>query len=281
MKQPCCPGHVMAIHTYTHIHTHETHTDTYMHTHTQTHRRHTGTYMHTHTYNGYTHTHTYIYTHTSTCTHKHTWDIQADTCKHTHVMATQTDTDIHTYMRYTQTPTCTHTNTHIIATHRHMHTHTGDTHTDTYMHTHTILYYRDTWIFVFIAAVLTQVGKWKQPIYSSTDEWILKICNICTPESYLSAGKWMALGKKLHWVKSRRPSESQNKAYKQKCEKEVCRKGVTRVRKELREGRRGKDMYESMIKDDTKSTCCNAIMNSVSFKNWIYLLITVRIQCHI
>jgi hypothetical protein len=55
---------------------------------------------------------------------------------------------------------------------------------------------------VFIATLFTIAKLWKQPRYSTTDEWIKKICYLYTMEFYSStkkneilsfAGKWMEL----------------------------------------------------------------------------------------
>ena len=43
---------------------------------------------------------------------------------------------------------------------------------------------KDTCIPLFIAALFTEAGTWKQPRCLSTDEWIKKLWYICTMEYY-------------------------------------------------------------------------------------------------
>jgi hypothetical protein len=47
-------------------------------------------------------------------------------------------------------------------------------------------YSRDTYIPMFITALFTIAKLWKQPRCPTTDDWIKKLCYLCTMEYYLT-----------------------------------------------------------------------------------------------
>jgi hypothetical protein len=45
-------------------------------------------------------------------------------------------------------------------------------------------YYKGTCVCMFVAAIFTITKLWKQPRCPTTDEWIKKMCYLCTIEFY-------------------------------------------------------------------------------------------------
>ena len=60
---------------------------------------------------------------------------------------------------------------------------------------------RDTWTPVFIAALFTIAGTWKQPRCPSADEWIRKLWYIYTMEYYSAIKKNACESVLMQWMK--------------------------------------------------------------------------------
>ena len=59
---------------------------------------------------------------------------------------------------------------------------------------------KDTCIPLFIAALFTEAGTWKQPRCLSTDEWIKKLWYICTMEYYSAIKKNTSESILMRWM---------------------------------------------------------------------------------
>ena len=77
---------------------------------------------------------------------------------------------------------------------------------------------KDTSIPLFTAALFTKARTWKQPKCPSADEWIKKLCYICTMEHYSAIKrntaesvimKWMSLEPIIHSLLYRSESEGE------------------------------------------------------------------------
>ena len=69
------------------------------------------------------------------------------------------------------------------------------------IHTEEIRIERDTCTPVFIAAPFTIARTWKQPRYTSADEWTRKLWYICTMEYYSAVTKNAFESVLMRWMK--------------------------------------------------------------------------------
>ena len=69
------------------------------------------------------------------------------------------------------------------------------------IHTEEIRIERDTCTPMFITALFTIAGTWKQPICTSTDEWIRKLWYIYTMEYYSAIKKNAFESVLMRWMK--------------------------------------------------------------------------------
>ena len=63
------------------------------------------------------------------------------------------------------------------------------------------IFEKDTCILMFTAALLTIARTWKQPIHTSTDEWIRKLWYIHTMEYYSAIKKNVFESVLIRWMK--------------------------------------------------------------------------------